>query len=348
METIDIPGGRPVWQLDEEQLAAEARWFLMQSWKMIAAFEQRVAEIDSRGSADLYGYRSTAEWVQHVGRMTRSEAKKYVERAKVTQPGCRLDGTAVVPWAGLTGEAAAAGDIGQHHVARIIAVLQQVPDEVSEQDRVGGATILVDLARVAGPAELDKAGAEVLARLDPDGKPPKDEKPRRRPELRVRQRRDGWFDIDGQLDPTTGTRLVAALEPLARPRRDASDPVWGAKNTDLPAFTTPDERYGEAFAEFVQAAMGAPEISFSDRAHLLVTVHLDDLRNDLQGMSLDLATPLSAGEARRIACDCAITPAVLGSHSEPLDLGRTQRLITTAQRQALAHQDRGCAARDCH
>ena len=49
-----------------------------------------------------------------------------------------------------------------------------------------------------------------------------------------------------------------------------------------------------------------------------------------------------------LACDCAITPAVLGTAGEPLDIGRAQHLITPAQRKALVLRDRGCSFPGCH
>jgi hypothetical protein len=61
----------------------------------------------------------------------------------------------------------------------------------------------------------------------------------------------------------------------------------------------------------------------------------------------DLGT-ISAAEARIHACDCMLIPAVLGTTSEPLDLGRQRRLISTPLRRALYLRDRGCAFPGCH
>ena len=46
---------------------------------------------------------------------------------------------------------------------------------------------------------------------------------------------------------------------------------------------------------------------------------------------------------RRLACDAEIVPMVLGSRSEPLDVGRLQRTVTDAIRRALNLRDGGCA-----
>lgn len=57
--------------------------------------------------------------------------------------------------------------------------------------------------------------------------------------------------------------------------------------------------------------------------------------------------PLSAADARRIACDAGIIPIVLGSQSQPLDVGREERLVTPALRRALIARDGGCVIPGC-
>ncbi|WP_238177033.1 HNH endonuclease [Kribbella sp. VKM Ac-2566] len=51
---------------------------------------------------------------------------------------------------------------------------------------------------------------------------------------------------------------------------------------------------------------------------------------------------LSAATVRRLACDARIIPLVLGTNSEPLDVGRSERLVTRAMRRALNARDQGC------
>ncbi len=78
---------------------------------------------------------------------------------------------------------------------------------------------------------------------------------------------------------------------------------------------------------------------------------LEQLRAQLDGCAqiagAAVREPLSAGAARRIACDAGIIPAVLGGSSEVLDLGRAARTASPAQRRALALRDGGCTAPGC-
>jgi hypothetical protein len=63
---------------------------------------------------------------------------------------------------------------------------------------------------------------------------------------------------------------------------------------------------------------------------------------------LDVGGVITAAEARMLACDCKVIPAVLGSDSEPMDLGRSKRIITPGQRCRLVLRDGGCAFPGCN
>jgi hypothetical protein len=62
---------------------------------------------------------------------------------------------------------------------------------------------------------------------------------------------------------------------------------------------------------------------------------------------LDTGISLSIEATRRLLCDANIIPMVLGSHGEPLDVGRLTRGIPAAIRRALVARDQGCAFPGC-
>jgi hypothetical protein len=83
---------------------------------------------------------------------------------------------------------------------------------------------------------------------------------------------------------------------------------------------------------------------FGAKANLTVTIDLEDLKAataDAIGHTV-YSNGLSAATIRRLACDASVIPIVLGSNSEPLDVGRCERLVTRAMRRALNTRDRGC------
>ena len=83
-----------------------------------------------------------------------------------------------------------------------------------------------------------------------------------------------------------------------------------------------------------------------DATTVLVTIDFDRLRDGL-GTALVGDTPITAGQARRLACTAKVLPAVLGGTSEILDLGRARRLFSPAQRKAMAIRDVTCRAEGC-
>ena len=83
-------------------------------------------------------------------------------------------------------------------------------------------------------------------------------------------------------------------------------------------------------------------------ARITLTMGYDDLRDrlDAQGL-LPTGDTLSAAAVRRLACDAEIIPAVLGTESQVLDVGRTSRLVTTGIWTALVLRDQHCAFPGC-
>ncbi len=80
------------------------------------------------------------------------------------------------------------------------------------------------------------------------------------------------------------------------------------------------------------------------KAHITVTIDFNDLKAataDKLG-HLIYGDALSAATIRRLACDAQILPVVLGSDSQPLDVGTTIRLATGPIRNALITRDKGC------
>jgi hypothetical protein len=84
---------------------------------------------------------------------------------------------------------------------------------------------------------------------------------------------------------------------------------------------------------------------------VVVLLDYEKLLTGLGTAKLDTGEHLSAGLARRLACQAGIIPAVyqhvLGGRSMVLDLGRTRRFHTTSQRIALTIEQGGCTTETC-
>ncbi|WP_414939793.1 DUF222 domain-containing protein [Amycolatopsis sp. cmx-11-51] len=241
---LNLPEG------DADLLLDELQTRLREGRRLVAEVGQILAEIESRGVRDLFGYNSIAVFYEHVARVPRAEAKKVTARALALNSRRARDGTSTPPVAPLTGAAAVTGALAEGSIDRIVTVLRRLPEHIAANVRLDAERDLVDLASVARPRDVTMAGTDVLARLNPDGNDTEDPNPKtRRSEFWLRQKRTGRWDMRGDLDPETGARLNALLVPLAHPVPN------GEADTRTPA-----ERRGDAFTEIVGVAEAGPDI----------------------------------------------------------------------------------------
>ena len=86
-----------------------------------------------------------------------------------------------------------------------------------------------------------------------------------------------------------------------------------------------------------------------DATTVVVTIDHATLADQVgsSGVAFVDDVPISAAAVRRLACTANIIPAVLGGKSEILDLGRSRRLFSRAQRKALRLKHKRCRARGC-
>ncbi|WP_181777544.1 HNH endonuclease signature motif containing protein [Amycolatopsis pittospori] len=343
-ETTFVPElPQELWRAGKLELAHGVQQFLQVMRVASAGLGRYLAEIESRGCKDLYGYGTTLAWFADVAGLSQAEARPYVNQAIDLNPTRALDGREVPAFAPATAVAAAEGVIGQERIKQVLGILKEIPAEVSVEARERTEKTLVDLARDAGPSEVSELGSTLLALLDPDGAEPKDPEPAEpRRELTVERRKDGFWKIKGLLDDELGARTAAALEAYAKPR-----PVDEFGEAD---WRTKAERQGDAWAELLDLAIACPDQPGTSgyRTLIHVTVGLDELKTGIGKACLDFVGEMTAREARMAACDCLMLPVVLNAAGEPLDVGRLRRFVTPGQRRALNIRDGGCAFPGCH
>ncbi|MGW4525796.1 DUF222 domain-containing protein [Amycolatopsis sp. NPDC004378] len=323
---------RAVWQADAAALADRICSLLTVVRTAEAEIGSLLVEIESRGVLDLFGYRSVPRLLEHLADIPKSAAEAVVKRARALNPGRALDGTPTPALAPAT--AAAAGSLSNPMIDTIVTTLQQITPEHRED----AEQHLLALATEAGYQQVAVLGTRILAHLDPDGTAPDETEPATPTrELSLRRKRSGVWELNGRFDDETGSRANALLDSLAQ-RRGTDD------------HRSPQERYGDAFSDAIDLALTTPDLptQAGERAHVTVAISLDDLKTGIGRAILGDTGTMSAAEARLHACDCTLIPAVLGSKSEPLDLGRRRRLIPNGIRHALFLRDRGCAFPGCH
>jgi len=161
---------------------------------------------------------------------------------------------------------------------------------------------------------------------------------------------DGMVRVDALLPPETGAVVKGAIEHIA-------DEMW----RDDPTGATAVQRGADAFVELARRAQcggnpGDSQDRSATRPEVIVTVdmawltgQIDDAITDgrLPACSIPGVGNLAPATARRLACDAAIIPMILGGASQPLDVGRRRYRITPAQRRALIVRDGGCVWPGC-
>lgn len=253
----------------------------------------------------------------------------------------------------------ARGDLREPQVRVIVSAAERIPAAVSATDR---DRAVADLVARAVDQSLDPARLRRVARrmLDKVSAGLADVHQRDLLETEERRARgETWLTLSDNGDGTWAGRFVVPdlqahllrtmLEHLSAPRRmsrnKAGRPVV---DESVPCELNWSERLGEAFTELLEH-LPTDGLANHGRVGATVMVHLDlaHLRDLLGAARLDCGTEVSAGQGRRLACGAGIIPAVLGTASVPLDLGRETRLHTKAQRAALSASHDTCAAEGC-
>ena len=153
--------------------------------------------------------------------------------------------------------------------------------------------------------------------------------------------------LSGLLDPESAAVVVSAFDAVTSPRRggprfvEASAPPADERSND--------QLRVDALVDLIRvaSAVGDKPVLGAARPAVRVVIAARDLERDGFAHFDGIATPVSAATARRIACDAGVLPIVLGTDSEVLDLGRTARTFSPAQRVALAVRDGGCRWPGC-
>ncbi|MGH3656311.1 MAG: DUF222 domain-containing protein [Micromonosporaceae bacterium] len=336
-EIIKAISDTPLWSATDTRITE----FLTETGKLknqLAALELRIiAEADSRDIAGRVAASSTTSWLRATINVTPAVAKKQVALAG-----------ALTRERDLTRRAMGEGVVSASHAQVITHAVAELPDKVDPEVREQAESFLIEQAQVCDPVALARLGRRILDAVDPDAADVDEARRLAAQEKRAHQRRCLSFTPDGhgtvwlrgRLDTESAAIVRRALDPLARPR---------PTDADQPDLRSAGARSADALVEVCRRALAAGGLPAqrAERPQLVVTVDIDKIRRGVGSGVLDTGGELSPGTVRRIACDADIVPAALGSGSIPLDVARTVRLFTRAQRRALILRDKGCAFPGC-
>ncbi len=301
-----------------------------------------VAEADRRRLGDEIGARHTHQWWAARSRQTHAAA------ARLTRLGTALASDLHAPVA----SALAHGTVRLEQARVIVEAVDALPSRVDAETRGLAEATLLELASQHDARDLKQIGKRILDAVAPEvgesheGAVLEAEEARAAAGVELTLSDDGEGRCHGRFTVPShiGAMLKRHLLALANPARHTEAELRDESGEWKPL----RRRLGEAFIDYVERyPLDATPQTAGVNATVVVTMTLEQLLAGHATALLDDGTRMSAGQARRLACEAQIIPVVLGTDSQPLDLGRAARLFTKAQRIALGLRDGGCTARGC-
>jgi hypothetical protein len=305
-----------------------------------------IRQVDALQVAAALGATSTVSLLRDRHRISGGAATRLVKLARA------VDVEAGSP----TAAALAAGEVNVEQAKVITDAVAKLPAE----HRTAGEEHLVGEAASFGPRELGRLGQRIFEVVAPEEADKQALAELERAERRAWQHRGLWLTdipgtaqvrVTGVLTQEDAAIVHAATDPLCAPRtlRRRTGNDTNGNDTDPADTRSPGERRVDAVIEICRLACAYGQLpdNGGDRPQVIVTIDYDNLRQQVGAGTFDDGSHLSPAAARRLACDAGIIPAVLGTTSQPLDVGRQSRLATGPLRRALVLRDRGCAFPGC-
>jgi hypothetical protein len=311
----------------------------------VAALRLRVMACADDVAAEA-GARDPGAWLAHEARLDRGPVRRDAELATaLTQRWARLEA------------ALADGALNLAQARVCVEVLTELPTDLDPTLVDAVEEQLVILAEQWAPRDLKVLGRKILEAIDPETADAheatqldaEERRARETTSLRFHKTGTGVTRIVANLPDQVANRLVTYLDAFTNPRHQTQEGLE-------PPVSSPESRgpahvqRGLAFAALLEH-LDPDQLPAhgGDATTILITIGLEDLRARLAAATVigHDVDRLSAAEARRLACTAELVPAVLGTDSEVLDLGRATRLFTRAQRKALRLRDQRCRAEGC-
>ena len=210
--------------------------------------------------------------------------------------------------------------------ARILAKASQ-RGEIDENDLMGKASTQSPdkFAGTVRKYEQERSEDDGISQL-------KHQKSRRYAKIRTATD-DGMTVLYGRFDPITGALLETALS-------RKMDELW--REEDPRARRTPGQRMADALAGLVTREDTDEKNTGPRGPRLLLIADYDVVSRELRNGRLGDGTPIPVEKIRHLACQSDILPGIFRGVSQPLDLGRSRRTASTAQRAALIARDKAC------
>ena len=275
--------------------------------RVAALTSRKIGRFDREGGYAAVGALSMTQWLRHHCHLAGRQAGNEVRTARRLEelPAAR--------------QSFDQGDFGLTHAS----ILARTVDEVGNQPnpdysgQPGEARnveeTLVESAGKLNPGELWMVCRHLKLCLDPDGSLRDWERQEREQYLEASRTFDGMLHLQGLLAPEGAAVVTAALDAAMGPRSGDDKRVA-------------PERRAEALIDLAQKVLDHGELPSHDgeRPHLDVLVDYSTLRGEPGNAAIldQNGQPVPGRTTERIACDCVLTPIVIGEQGDVLRVGR--------------------------
>jgi hypothetical protein len=305
--------------------------------------------------AEATGDRSTATWLANRTRDAHGTLRRDAALAAALEQR----------WT-QTADAFSTGAVNLAQARVIAEALDALPKDLDEDLLAKAESHLVAEAAKFGPRDLRALGARVLEVVAPDIAEEAEyqrllaaeRRAHAATRLHLRPRGDGSTDVHARIPDHVAGRLRAYLNAFTAPRRRHHWHDQQTVDTPFGPLSPPVEdefahlpiarQRGEAFVALLE---NIPTSSLprhgGTATTLTVTVAHQNLVKSIGVATTSTGERITAGQARRLACQAGILPAVLGEKSEVLDLGRESRYFKPGQRKAMNLRDQECTTVGC-
>jgi len=272
-----------------------------------AEIQRRLHRFEKNEGYAADGSLTAKAWLRWNCNLTHGQASDRVEVARE------------MPELAQTTQAMAEGEISYQHASLIARTKKQLGPAWPED----AEDILVNLARQVDPMRLRCATVQLRHCLEPDGVLDDANAADERRFLHLNQTFGGIFVLNGQFGPDDGATLKTALMSMLKPPAEGD-------------VRTPAQRRADALMDLIEN--GSP------KAQVMVNVDMATLQKQPGTLGAEMEwsqQPIPAETARRIACDCVMTPVVNG------EMQSSARLVSGRLRKALDVRDKHCRFPGC-
>jgi hypothetical protein len=251
-----------------------------------------------------------------------------------------------------TQDALARGEISLAQAELIADKIKNLPGDPTPEQREACETQLLcdaeklslkDLSRKAdritetfAPDQVDAHENEILVK--------REEQALKESYFWMADRKNGTYKGEFVIPEAQGDMLKNCLNAINAPQVKPEDPALAV----LDEKPTYGQQMAQAFCTLIEKI---PADKLPDTAGvgaiMTVNIELASLLDGIKAGTLSTGCRISAGQARRMACELRLLPMVFDGDSLPLDHGRAKRCFDTTQRRSAEKRDKGCTFPGC-